>query len=103
MVQNMVMKQVISHFFYGFVLVKVPFPLTIGSKQMFQRGLDLSTLKTCYVSSVSWYFLVIFGLRAFFRLSIGDPSTVTLVRTIKQRDLGMAEVPTPVGPHLFDF
>ena len=72
MVQNMVMMQGISHFFKGFVLVKVPFPLTNGFKMMFQRGLDLSTLETSYVSSVSWYFLVMFGLRAFFWLAIGD-------------------------------
>jgi len=102
MVQNMVMMQGISHFFHGFVLVKVPFPLTNGFKQMFQRGLDLSTLETSYVSSVSWYFLVMFGLRAFFRLAIGDPSTETLESTIKQQDLGMAEGPAPMGPQQFD-
>ena len=102
MVQNMVMMQGISHFFHVFVLVKFPFPLTIGFKQMFQRGLDLSTIETSYVSRVSWYFLVMFGLHAFFRLSIGDPSTNTLDITIKQRDLGMAEGPVPVGPQQFD-
>ena len=66
MVQNMVMMQGISYFFSGYVLVKVPFHLTNGFKGMFQRGLDLKTLDTSYVSSVSWYFLVMFGLRAFF-------------------------------------
>ena len=90
MVQNMVMMKGISHSFPGFVLVKVLSPLKNGFKQMFQRGLDLSTLKTSYVSSVSWYSLVMFGLRAFFRLAIGDPSTKTLESTINQRDLGMA-------------
>lgn len=45
--------QGISHFFGGFVIVKVPFPLTTGFKQMFQGGLDLSTMDTFYVSSVS--------------------------------------------------
>ena len=75
MVQNMVMMQGIQHFFSGFILLKVPFPLTLGFKQMFQRGLhDLPTLDTSYVSSVSWYFLVMFGLRSFFKLAIGDPS-----------------------------
>ena len=101
MVQNMVMMQGISHFFLGFVLVKFLFPLTNGFKQMFQRGLDLSTLETSYVSNVSWYFLVMFGLRAFFCLAIGDPSPETLERKIKQRDLGMAESPTHVGPQQF--
>lgn len=73
MAQNMVMMQGIGYFFSGYVLVKVPIPLTTGFKMMFQRGLDLSTLETSYVSSVSWYFLVMFGLRAFFKLVIeGD-------------------------------
>ena len=100
MVQNMVMMQGISKFFNGFVLVKFPFPLTNGFKQIFQRDLDLSTLKTSYVSSVSWYFLVMFGLRAFFRLAIGDPSPKTLESTIKQRYLGMEEGPAPVDPQV---
>ena len=70
--------QGISHFFHGFVPVKVLFPLMNGFKQIFQRGLDLSTLETSYVSNVSWYFLVMFGLRAFSLLEIGDPSPKTL-------------------------
>ena len=76
MVQNMVMMQGISHFFQGFILLKVPFPLTRGFKTMFQKGLGefTSNLDTSYVSSVSWYFLVMFGLRAFFRMAIGDPT-----------------------------
>jgi hypothetical protein len=89
MVQNMVMMQGISHFFRGFVLVKVPFPLTRGFKQMFQRGLyDLTTLDTSYVSSVSWYFLVMFGLRAFFRLAMGDPLQEEVEGNDVQRELG---------------
>jgi hypothetical protein len=79
MVQNMVMMQAIQHFFSGFILLKVPFHLTMGFKQMFQKGLEgLATLDTAYVSSVSWYFLVMFGLRGFFRLAIGSPNMETL-------------------------
>ena len=102
MVQNMVMMQGISHFFHGFVLVTVPFSLTIGFEQMFQCGLNLSTLETSYVSRVSWYFLVMFGLSDFSRLDIGDPSPETLESTIKQRYLGMTEVRVPVVPKPFD-
>lgn len=75
MIQNMVMMQGIGYFFQGYVLLKVPLPITMGFKMMFQRGLDLSTLETSYVSSVSWYFLVTFGLRAFFRLVIQGGGT----------------------------
>jgi len=78
MVQNMVMMQAIQHFFSGFILLKVPFRLTLGFKQMFQRGLEgLATLETSYVSSISWYFLVMFGLRGFFKLAIGSPTLET--------------------------
>jgi hypothetical protein len=75
MVQNMVMMQGIQHFFSGFILLKVPFPLTAGFKSMFQRGLgaELPDLEPSYVSSVSWYFLVMYGLRSFLQLVIGDP------------------------------
>ena len=52
MVQNMVMMQGIAYFFQGYVLVKVPLPLTMGFKMMFQRGLDLTNLETSYVSRV---------------------------------------------------
>lgn len=101
MVQNMVMMQGISFFFKGFILVKVPFPLTNGFKGMFQRGLDLSTLDTSYVSSVSWYFLVMFGLRAFFRLVIGDPSQEMVESAKIQHDLG-TQTNAPAGPQQFD-
>ena len=101
MVQNMVMMQGISHFFRGFVLVKVPFPLTTGFKQMFQRGLDLSTLDTSYVSSVSWYFLVMFGLRAFFRLAMGDPQQEEMEGIEIQKGLGNEHAP-PGPPGGFD-
>jgi hypothetical protein len=78
MVQNMAMMQGIQFFFSGFILLKVPFHLTMGFKQMFQRGMEgLTDLDTSYVSSVSLYFLFMYGLRAFFRLAIGTPSLET--------------------------
>ena len=75
MVQNMVMMQGIQFFFSGFILLKVPFGLTMGFKNMFQRGMEgLVNLDTSYVSSISLYFLFMYGLRAFFRLVMGTPS-----------------------------
>lgn len=91
MVQNMVMMQGIQHFFSGFILLKVPFPLTAGFKQMFQRGLfELPTLDTSYVSSVSWYFLVMFGLRSFFKLAIGDPTMEVREQQVMLTKLGFS-------------
>lgn len=101
MVQNMVMMQGISHFFQGFILLKVPFPLTRGFKMMFQRGLGEFTnnLDTSYVSSVSWYFLVMYGLRGFFRMAIGDPSQEQMEDMKLQQNLGLTMA---AGPSKFD-
>ena len=72
---TVVMMQGIQHFFSGFILLKIPFSLTAGFKNMFQKGLaDLPDLDPSYVSSVSWYFLVMYGLRSFFRLAVEDPT-----------------------------
>lgn len=72
MIPNIVMMGWISYFFSGFVLVKVPFTLTDGFKEMLQRGVMLSTLEVSYVSSLSWYFLVMFGMRGLFTLLLGE-------------------------------
>jgi len=96
----MVMMNGISYFFKGYVLVKIPFPLTQGFKGMFQRGLELQTLDTSYVSSVSWYFLVMFGLRGFFRLVIGDPTQEQVESTMLQQQLGTSTTSGP--PQQFD-
>ena len=42
-----------------------------------------------------------FGLRAFVRLAVGDPSHTALESNIKHPDLGTAEGPEPVGPQQF--
>lgn len=95
-VYSMVMMQGIQHFFSGFILLKVPFPLTAGFKDMFQKGLaELPDLESSYVSSVSWYFLVMYGLRAFFRLAIGDPSLEAREQDMLLAQFGLQNPPNP--------
>ena len=72
MLPNFVMMNFVSSFFSGFVCLKVPFELpSNGFKVMLQRGVDLSSLDTSYVSSVSWYFLVTFGMQGAYQLLLG--------------------------------
>lgn len=39
---------------------------------MTQRGVDLANLDVSYVSSLSWYFLVMFGMNDLYSLILGD-------------------------------
>jgi len=95
MVPNIVMMTGISYFFTGFVMVKVPFMLTEGFKQMLQRDVALQTLETSYVSSLSWYFLALFGLRGFFTLVLGDQAVADDAKLMQQQ-MGMQSGANPM-------
>ncbi|KAH8069498.1 hypothetical protein JL721_5801 [Aureococcus anophagefferens] len=88
MLPNMVMMGIINFFFQGFVICKVPFPLTSRFKVMLQRGVDLATLDVSYVSSLSLYFLLMFGLRGFFKIALGGQRLLDIAMQM-QMGMGM--------------
>lgn len=55
----------------GLLIVKLPFPLTLGFKSMLQRGIETPDMDVRWVSSLSWYFLNFFGLNGLYRLILG--------------------------------
>ena len=61
----------INYFWSGFLLVKLPFGLTQRFRPLTQRGIELSSLDVRYVSSLSWYFICIFGLRGIISYFLG--------------------------------
>lgn len=61
----------VSYFFSGFILAKVPFPLTQKFRGMLQRGVEIQNLDVKYVSSLSLYFLILFGLHGLQSLILG--------------------------------
>ncbi|KAH7916343.1 integral membrane protein DUF106-domain-containing protein [Hygrophoropsis aurantiaca] len=75
MVPQMVIMGWINFFFQGFVLIKLPFPLTLGFKSMLQRGIETPDMDVRWVSSLSWYFLNFFGLNGLYRLILGGDNS----------------------------
>ncbi|KAF9006488.1 integral membrane protein DUF106-domain-containing protein [Cyathus striatus] len=75
MVPQMIIMGWINFFFQGFVLIKLPFPLTLGFKSMLQRGIETPDMDVRWVSSLSWYFLNFFGLNGLYRLILGNDNS----------------------------
>lgn len=67
-VPQLVMGVVVSFFFSGFVMGRVPFSLSPRFRPMVQRGVDLASLDVAYFTSLSYYIMLLFALRGPFSL-----------------------------------
>ncbi|EFJ16068.1 hypothetical protein SELMODRAFT_179181 [Selaginella moellendorffii] len=79
----------VNFFFSGFVTAKIPFPLTQRFRGMLQNGIDLSSVDVSYVSSRSWYFLNLFGLRGLFSLILGEDNATDDTQKLMQTQMAM--------------
>lgn len=68
-------------------LVKLPFPLTIRFKSMLQSGVMTRDLDVKWVSSLSWYFLNLFGLQSVFGFILGSDNGKLIGPTISKNEI----------------
>lgn len=62
----------VNYFFRGFILGKLPFSLSPKFRGMLQSGIDLPSLEVTYLSSLSYYMLLLFGSRGILTLFFQD-------------------------------
>ncbi|TFK28841.1 transmembrane protein [Coprinopsis marcescibilis] len=97
MVPQMVIMGWINFFFQGFVLIKLPFPLTLGFKSMLQRGIETPDMDVRWVSSLSWYFLNFFGLNGLYRLLLGGDNAADSSKDMSATPFATTNA-APAGP-----
>eukprot|EP00918_Siedleckia_nematoides_P059406 GHVU01129543.1.p2 GENE.GHVU01129543.1~~GHVU01129543.1.p2 ORF type:complete len:257 (+),score=43.13 GHVU01129543.1:622-1392(+) len=94
---------IISFFFSGFLVAKAPFPLTYKFKSVLQRGVEVPGIDVTYVSSLSWYFFVLFGcsgIVAIFHNVVGreaDSTDALATSAMAQINPAMASTEGGVG------
>jgi hypothetical protein len=69
----------INAFFSGFVILRMPFPLTPRFKQMLQAGVQTKDMDARWVSSISLYFICFFGLQPVFIYLLGSDNGEPLI------------------------
>jgi hypothetical protein len=87
----------INSFFAGFVLAKVPFSMTQQFRSLTQSGIDMSNLDVSYVSSVSFYFLIVFGLNQLQSLLTEDDDDDEGAKALNENSKQMAGAMNPMS------
>ena len=72
----------VNFFFRGFILGKLPFSLSPKFRSMLQSGIDLPSLDVAYLSSLSFYMLLLFGSRGVMMLFFQDAAVNDVAMTV---------------------
>ncbi|OHE93584.1 hypothetical protein CORC01_11083 [Colletotrichum orchidophilum] len=97
-IPNTLIMSWINAFFSGYVIMKLPFPITIKFKSMLQAGVATKDMDPRWMSSISWYFLCIFGLQSVFVFILGSDNAASQMAQQMGQMGGAAGAPQMFGP-----
>ncbi|EFW99616.1 duf850 domain containing protein [Grosmannia clavigera kw1407] len=80
------------------IMMKLPFPLTIKFKSMLQAGVATKDMDPRWMSSISWYFLCIFGLQSVFNFLLGNDNGPAANQMAQQMGQMGPQAPQMFGP-----
>ncbi|QPG72732.1 hypothetical protein FOA43_000033 [Brettanomyces nanus] len=75
----------VNYFFKGYIIMKLPFDVTANFKSMLQTSINTPDLDASYVSSVSWYFVNLLGLKSVYALIFNDNSLANKLMAQQQQ------------------
>jgi hypothetical protein len=87
----------VNFFFRGFVLGKLPFALSPKFRGMLQSGIDLPSLDVSYLSSLSYYMLLLFGSRGVFMLFFQDATVNDAAMMMQSQMAGQMGMMNPAA------
>jgi len=104
MVSNMGFMFWVSSFFAGFLIIRLPFPVSEAYRQIVQRGISLNSLECSYVSSLSWYFLTYFGFRGLTTAIAGGEvaDDMKMMKEQMNNPMGRGPAANPMGGGKYD-
>ncbi|KOS19193.1 ER membrane protein complex subunit 3 [Escovopsis weberi] len=95
-IPNTLIMSWINAFFSGYVIMKLPFPITIKFKSMLQAGVQTKEMDPRWMSSISWYFLCIFGLQFVYVFLLGsDNAASQMAQQMQAQQMPMGPMGTP--------
>lgn len=88
----------VNYFFAGFIIMKLPFPITDSFKSMLQTGVFTPDLNVRYVSSISWYFVNLLGLKPVYSIIMNDSNAANELVMQQQNQQQLPNLGAPGGP-----
>ncbi|KAL4856137.1 ER membrane protein complex subunit 3 [Chlorella vulgaris] len=99
MLPQLALGALVNFFFSGFILGRIPFALSPKFRIMLQRGIDLPSIDPSYFTSLSYYFLLLFGLRGVLTLMFREKAINDAAQMMQMQQSMQAG---PMGPMGFD-